>query len=66
MWEPLAATLIAKHTVIVPDLRGMGLSEHVAAGYDKKTKGRDVSALLDVDKPLPAYWGGSSPPVSGG
>ena len=26
MWVPLAATLIRDHTVIVPDLRGMGLS----------------------------------------
>ena len=32
MWEPLAARLVGEHTVIVPDLRGMGLSEHVAAG----------------------------------
>jgi pimeloyl-ACP methyl ester carboxylesterase len=50
MWEPLAARLASDHTVIVPDLRGMGLSEHVAAGYDKKTEGRDVSAVLDALK----------------
>ena len=50
MWEPLAAKLAVDHRVIVPDLRGMGLSEHVAAGYDKKTEARDVSALLDVLK----------------
>jgi pimeloyl-ACP methyl ester carboxylesterase len=50
MWEPLAAALVGEHTVIVPDLRGMGLSEHVAAGYDKKTQGRDVSAVLDALK----------------
>jgi pimeloyl-ACP methyl ester carboxylesterase len=50
MWEPLAATLVGDHTVIVPDLRGMGLSEHVASGYDKKTQGRDVSAVLDALK----------------
>jgi pimeloyl-ACP methyl ester carboxylesterase len=50
MWEPLAAALVGDHTVIVPDLRGMGLSEHVAAGYDKKTQGRDVSAVLDALK----------------
>jgi pimeloyl-ACP methyl ester carboxylesterase len=48
MWEPLAAALVDDHTVIVPDLRGMGLSEHVAAGYDKKTQGRDVSAVLNA------------------
>jgi len=50
MWEPLAAKLVGDHTVIVPDLRGMGLSEHVAAGYDKKTQGRDVAAVLDALK----------------
>ena len=27
MWAPLAAALVSNHTVIVPDLRGMGLSE---------------------------------------
>ncbi len=26
MWAPLAAKLVPDHTVIVPDLRGMGLS----------------------------------------
>src|SRR5579859_2333661 len=28
MWAPLAAVLAKDHTVIVPDLRGMGMSEH--------------------------------------
>ena len=27
MWEPLAEAVGSEHTVIVPDLRGMGLSE---------------------------------------
>ena len=48
MWEPLAAALVSDHTVIVPDLRGMGLSEHPATGYDKRNQGRDVSAVLDA------------------
>jgi pimeloyl-ACP methyl ester carboxylesterase len=48
MWEPLAAKLVADHTVIVPDLRGMGLSDHPATGYDKKNQGRDVSGVLDA------------------
>ena len=39
MWAPLAAALCQDHTVIVPDLRGMGLSSHPAGGYDKKTQG---------------------------
>jgi len=50
MWEPLAAALVADHSIIVPDLRGMGLSEHVATGYDKKTQGRDVSGVLNALK----------------
>ena len=28
MWAPLAAELARDHTVVVPDLRGMGLSSH--------------------------------------
>src|SRR6267154_5049406 len=28
MWAPLAEVLMARHTVVVPDLRGMGLSSH--------------------------------------
>ncbi|SHI03789.1 alpha/beta fold hydrolase [Bradyrhizobium erythrophlei] len=48
MWAPLAAALIHDHTVIVPDLRGMGLSSHPAGGYDKKTQGEDIAGLLDA------------------
>jgi pimeloyl-ACP methyl ester carboxylesterase len=47
MWEPLAVELAKTHTVIVPDLRGMGLSAHPATGYDKKNQGRDVAGVLD-------------------
>src|SRR4051794_8323905 len=47
MWAPLAAELAHDHTVIAPDLRGMGLSTRPADGYDKKTQGRDVAGLLD-------------------
>lgn len=48
MWQPLAVALAKTHTVIVPDLRGMGLSGHPDGGYDKKTQGRDVSGVLDA------------------
>jgi pimeloyl-ACP methyl ester carboxylesterase len=47
MWAPLAAVLMKDHTVIVPDLRGMGLSERPPGGYDKKTQGQDIAGLLD-------------------
>jgi pimeloyl-ACP methyl ester carboxylesterase len=47
MWVPLASAMMKDHTVIVPDLRGMGLSSHPAAGYDKKTQARDIAAVMD-------------------
>jgi pimeloyl-ACP methyl ester carboxylesterase len=50
MWAPLAAALEKDHTVIVPDLRGMGLSSRPADGYEKKVQGEDVNALLDALK----------------
>jgi pimeloyl-ACP methyl ester carboxylesterase len=50
MWEPLAADLVRDHLVIVPDLRGMGLSARPAGGYDKKTQGQDIAGLLDALK----------------
>src|SRR6187402_144762 len=46
MWGPLAAELMKTHTVIVPDLRGMGLSSHPAGGYDKKTQATDIRAVV--------------------
>ena len=48
MWEPLAAEMVKDHTVIVPDLRGMGLSSHPEAGYDKKTQAGDMVEVLRV------------------
>jgi pimeloyl-ACP methyl ester carboxylesterase len=50
MWAPLAAKLAHDHTVIVPDLRGLGLSSHPAGGYDKKTQAADVAGVLDALK----------------
>lgn len=46
MWAPLAAKLAADHTVVVPDLRGMGLSSHPETGYDKKSEAGDMAAVL--------------------
>ncbi len=46
MWAPLAAVLAVDHTVIVPDLRGMGLSSHPASGFDKATQARDMIGVL--------------------
>ena len=47
MWVPLAATLVKDHAVIVPDLRGMGLSSHPEGGYEKVAQARDLAAILD-------------------
>ena len=46
MWGPLATELIRTHTVIVPDLRGMGRSSRPAAGYDKHTQAGDIRAVI--------------------
>jgi len=50
MWVPLAKDLARDYTVVVPDLRGMGLSAKPAGGYDKKTQGRDIAGILDALK----------------
>lgn len=55
MWAPVATALMARHTVIVPDLRGMGLSSHPEGGYDKKTQARDIAAVMDQLKIDKAY-----------
>ena len=46
MWAPLAAELARDHTVVVPDLRGMGRSSHPPGGYDKRTEAADIQAVL--------------------
>ena len=46
MWVSLAAELARDHTVIVPDLRGMGLSSRPGGGYDKKNQGHDIAGVL--------------------
>ncbi len=50
MWGPLAADLARDHTVVVPDLRGMGLSSKPKGGFDKKTQAGDVAGVLDALK----------------
>ncbi|CAN5363751.1 alpha/beta hydrolase [soil metagenome] len=46
MWAPLANRLARDHQVIVPDLRGLGLSAKPTGGYDKKTQAGDVVGVL--------------------
>ncbi len=64
MWAPLAIVLARDHTVIVPDLRGMGMSDHPDTGYTKKNQAVDIAGVMDalnvqvtrwvvIDAPLP-------------
>ncbi len=48
MWAPVAAALEKDHTVIVPDLRGMGLSAHPDSGYAKKNQAADIAGVMDA------------------
>jgi pimeloyl-ACP methyl ester carboxylesterase len=48
MWAPLAAALARDHTVVAPDLRGMGLSSKPEGGYDKRTQAGDMARVLDA------------------
>ena len=50
MWLPLATVLAKDHTVIVPDLRGMGMSDHPDTGYAKKNQGVDIAGVMDALK----------------
>jgi pimeloyl-ACP methyl ester carboxylesterase len=47
MWVSLANALVKDHAVIVPDLRGMGLSSHPEGGYEKVAQARDLAGILD-------------------
>ncbi|MBZ9905880.1 alpha/beta hydrolase [Mesorhizobium sp. BR115XR7A] len=50
MWAPAAIALMKDHTVIVPDLRGMGLSAHPDGGYTKKNQAVDIAGVMDALK----------------
>src|SRR6202050_483837 len=48
MWAPAAAVLVKDHMVVIPDLRGMGLSAHPDTGYTKKNQAVDIAGLMDA------------------
>jgi pimeloyl-ACP methyl ester carboxylesterase/quercetin dioxygenase-like cupin family protein len=50
MWAPLAKELMADHTVIAPDLRGMGLSAVATDGFTKQNEAKDLAGVLDTLK----------------
>jgi len=47
MWSAMAADLARDHTVIIPDLRGMGLSARAGDGFTKKNQAADMAGVLD-------------------
>jgi len=49
------------HTVVVPDLRGMGLSSHPAGGYDKWTQAGDIApSSTSSASTAPTSWATTS------
>src|SRR5260370_18975933 len=50
MWAPLAAVLVKDPTLIVPDLRGMGLSDHPDTGHPNKNQAVEIAGLMYVFK----------------
>ncbi|MBS0583945.1 MAG: alpha/beta fold hydrolase [Proteobacteria bacterium] len=48
MWAPLAAELMRNHTVVAPDLRGMGLSAGATDGFTKKNEAEDIAGVMDA------------------
>lgn len=50
MWAPAANALVKDHLVVVPDLRGMGLSAHPDTGYTKKNQAVDIVGVMDALK----------------
>jgi pimeloyl-ACP methyl ester carboxylesterase len=46
-WHKVLPRLARKFQIFAPDLRGTGLTERTADGYDKRTLANDVIALLD-------------------
>jgi pimeloyl-ACP methyl ester carboxylesterase len=48
MWAKLAEDLVRDHTVVVPDLRGMGLSAKPDGGYDKMNQAADMRSVLEA------------------
>jgi haloacetate dehalogenase len=46
MWRKVMPALAERFTVVAPDLRGYGDSDHPASGYDKRTMAADVADVI--------------------
>lgn len=63
-WRLIAPELARSHRIVVPDLRGMGLSAAPARGYDLKTVAEDIHQLavglgMAKVKVVGTDWGGA-------
>ncbi|MBB5777602.1 alpha/beta fold hydrolase [Nonomuraea jabiensis] len=47
-WRHIVGPLAAEFTVVAPDLRGYGLSDKPAGGYDKRRMAADMAELVDA------------------
>ncbi|MGV9376933.1 alpha/beta fold hydrolase [Nonomuraea sp. NPDC003707] len=47
-WRHIVEPLAAEFTVVAPDLRGYGLSDKPAGGYDKRRMAADMAELVDA------------------
>ena len=64
VWRHIAPALAKNHTVVIPDLRGMGLSGSPESGYDLSTVAADIHQLVQQTghrqfKIVGHDWGGA-------
>jgi pimeloyl-ACP methyl ester carboxylesterase len=63
-WRKILPAVAQRHTVIAPDLRGLGDSSRPVSGYDKQTIANDIRVLTHEHLGLDRYflvghdWGG--------
>src|SRR5438445_13197248 len=50
MSAPMAIVLAKDHTVLVPDLRGMGMFDHPDTGYTKKNQANHIVGVMHTLK----------------
>src|SRR5438132_12938999 len=48
MWGPVVREIKKTHTVVIPDLRGMGRSSLPEAGHEKMTQAADLPAVMSA------------------
>ena len=56
MWAPLAEDLVRDHTVVVPDLRGLGLSSKPEAGLTRRHRPATWQAFSTHSRSIAPIW----------